>query len=188
MLPPVRWLLWFVVVVLTLSFIFAPEPKPVNWDKFEAHTTSDSRLYFNNIRSFYYHRYPEERPPMILYRLKNRVNDTTHVQLHFTIVQNILTDEAFTVAEWQNLPESKENMRLMAYTQKDTVTLPLNNLNARGEYQLAQVVYTTLQEEGQLYLAHKNDSIAGLLHTPKQRETVETVLRDYFKLIQKLKS
>lgn len=188
MLPPVRWLLWFVVVVLTLSFIFAPEPKPVNWNKFETHTTSDSRLYFNNIRSFYYHRYPEEKPPMVLYRLKNRIKDTADVQLHFTIVLNILTDEAFTVAEWQNLPWPKEDMLLTAYTDKDTVKLPINYLSAPAEYKLARVIYNTLQKEGQFYLAHNNDTVVRLLHQPKQRETAETVLRDYFKLIQKLKS
>lgn len=187
-LPPVRWLFWFVVGILTLSFIFAPEPQPVDWDTYQSKTTADSRMYFHNIRSFYYYRYPEEKPPMVLYRFKEREKDSSRVQMYFTIVQNVLTDEVFTVLEWRNLPAKKENLQLYALTEKDTNVLSINYLNAQGEYEIASVVYNTLQQEGRFYLAAKNKKPEGVLETSRQRKVAKTVLTDYFKLINKLKN
>ena len=185
--PPAKWLITFIALVLGLSFLFAPRSRPVDLSEITFTTTSSSELYFKNIRSYYYDIYDREKAPFVIYRLKRRNRDTTELHLQFMIVSNPLANEAYIFAEPS--PAIKQYDSLAVFISKDsdsTVTAALlSRMINEDHYLFAGNVFEKLLNGGQTFLINEDDTLAELFTGNEERRNAETVLEDYFKLVNK---
>ena len=177
--PPVRWLLMFVVAILGLSFLFAPGPRPVDWQEVNFTTLSSSELYFHNMRSYYYRIYDREKAPLILYRLK-RVGSGL---VSFMIVENRRADEAYIYGEWAESLTQNENLAI--YFGSDTIPeKDIQNYNGEDHYRFAARCYRSLLKNEQILIKDGSKIVIQLFNEPKEKRNALTVLEDYFELVK----
>ncbi len=184
--PATKGLFIFIIVLLSLSFLFAPTLKPINLKEINFHRNESAQLYFNNIRSFYYDISPDPRSGFILYRLKRRNIDTTQVWLQFMIVNNRNINESYIYANLSLAHEQWDNPRVLFEKQTQTVQVSLNDLNNEAHFLLAEDVFNALLANERMFLINGNDTVKELYATKSENFTAAIVLEDYFKLIDKL--
>lgn len=178
--PPVRWLVYFVVVVMGLSFLFAPSPQPVDWSEISFHTESSSEIYFHNMRSYYYRINEREKAPFILYRLKRGGSG----EISFMIIENRAADEAYVFSEWGELFEDLEEPKV--YFGKDSIPEHgFKNFNNEDHYRFAARCYRSLLLREQIEVRDHYNIVYQLFAEPRQQENALTLLEDYFKLVKK---
>ncbi len=181
--PPVKWLLVFVGVVLFLSFLFAPGKTPVNWSEIDFSTTSDARLYFHNVRSFYYHLDATSKKPMRIYSLRRRTPEDDSLSLQFNIVQHPNNDQAYIYASLGKAFKHIDSASVV-FT-KGLAKEPFYRLKAENHYRIAAKVYQSLEQENPVYLVHRQDTLANLYDLKQSQINAEITLEDYFKLTHK---
>ena len=180
--PPVKWLLGFIFGVLVLAFAFAPRPQPVDISKISFNTTSDSRLYFQNIRSFYYNIDALSKKPMIIYKLKRRKAAEDSMSLQFSIIQHPLTDNAFAYAELGGNWKQYDSLYVEFTSFKGEL---LGHLSSEAHYRIAAKVYSSLLEGKPVYLLSANDTLRQLYTNEQARINAEITLEDFFRLTNK---
>lgn len=178
--PPVQWLIIFIVMVLGLSFLFAPRPQPVDWSEISFHTQSSAEIYFHNVRSYYYRINEREKAPFILYRLKRGGSGT----LSFMIVENRQADEAYIFAD---IPEDIRQLErvTIAFDNDSSWESGLGKFTNEDHFRLAARTYGHLLRDEQIYLLNLKDTVDQLFADKQQRRNALTVLEDYFKLVKK---
>ncbi len=180
---PAKGLMAFLTLTLGLSFFFAPQPKPIDWDNISFSTTSSSLLYFKNVRSYYYNISPDEKAPFVLYRLKRRIRDSSRHYLQFIIVNNPLQDEAYLFAELS--PVSKKYPALsVRFNNNEVFELPAL-LKNEDHYRLGAKVFNHLINNEKMYLCSGPDTLTELFAEKKTNLSAEIILEDYFKLTDK---
>ncbi len=186
--PPVKWLFVFIAIVLGVSIIFAPRPRPVNLEEIGFSTSSSSRLFFKNTRSYYYDIYTQEKPPFVLYRLKRRIRDSSKAPLQFMIIENSMADEAYIFVEnrLSQPPTAKLAIMLGATDKFPAERFAIEGINNEQHQLLAAKVYRRLLQNEQMHLVNGNDTLRELFEMKKDRSNAEIVLEDYFKLVNKL--
>ncbi len=185
--PPAKWLIAFIIIVLGLSFLFAPRPHPIVLTEISFTTTSSSRLYFKNVRSYYYNIYPREKPPFTIYRLKRRIRDTNQAYLQFMIIDNQSADEAYIYAESSPVFKQYDSLAVFIPNVKDTTDRLafLSTMISEDHYLFAGVVFTKLLRGEKVFLMNKSDTLTELFTGKKELRNASTVLEDYFKLVNK---
>lgn len=186
--PPVKWLLAFIVILLGLSFLFAPRPHPVDLEETSFATVSSSRLYFKNVRSYHYDIFTTEKPPFVLYRLKRRLRDSIRSPLQFMIIENPQAEEAYIFMEMPTAlaRDSSLALHLPATQGGQAEHFPLFQIN-NGQHQLlAAKVYRRLLADEQMHLLSGNDTVRKVFTFKNAKGNAASVLEDYFKLTNKL--
>lgn len=183
-----KWLIAFIVILLGLSFLFAPEPRPVDLGSIGFETNSSSRMYFHNVRSYYYDIYEREKAPFILYRNKRRSRDTAKADLQFMIVENASAGEAYIFAEANPELERYDSLAVALSETEDEPfeKIYIRDINNEGHYRLAAKVYARLLVNEQIHLMSRNDTIRELYVDKREELAAETTLEDYFKLVNKI--
>lgn len=182
--PPARWVIQFMLLALSLSFIFAPELKaPALEEEPRFDTRSDSRLYFHNVRSFYYNIDARSKAPMIIYRLKRRSAQRDSVNLSFDLIQAPQSEQAFLFAQL-GAGFGKLAHGLIAFGDELSPE-PLQKMNSEDHYRLGLKVYQQLQKEEAIWLLNASDTVAALYADPAARLDAVTVLEDFFRLTRK---
>ncbi len=149
--------------------------------------TSSARLYFRNIRSYYYDIKPHEASHFILYQLKSRERDTLITHLDFTIVENILRGEAYIYLDLSTPGKQYAQARvLLSNYSSPSEAEPLYDLNNEGHFRTAAFIWKGLLQDEKFYLLDGLDTITEFLNNPRHRSNAEIVLEDYFKLTGKL--
>lgn len=175
-----RWLLYFVISVMGLSFLFAPTPQPVDWSEINFHTESSSEIYFHNMRSYYYRIDEREKAPFILYRLKRGGSGN----LSFMIIENRNADEAYVYCEWGDIFNEMDNPQV--FFGKDTI--PEENFvqfNNEDHYRFAARCYRSLLLREQITIRDRYNVVNQLFADKKQQKNALILLEDYFKLVKK---
>ncbi len=184
---PGKAVILFVMMVLGLSFLFAPTPQPVDLSEVSFNMTSSARLYFRNVRSYYYQIKPDKASRFILYHLKAQETLSGKLHLDFTIVENPLQDEAYIFLELQGSGKQYENPHVLINTDQGlTEKWPLNGLNNEEHLKTAAALWKALLLEQKVFLQMGNEGITPFLDQPRTRKNAEIILEDYFKLIGKL--
>jgi len=181
--PPVKWLFYFIAGMLTLSFLFAPQPQPVDLEKVNFTTQAGSRLYFKNVRSYYYYINPREKAPFVLYRYKRRLQDSSGYHLPFLIIENPKGEEAYIFAE-----ASEDMLKLEDPTihfEAGVKSFKLKEMNNQEHLILAARTYNALLKNEQIWLLNRSDTVSELYQNKVENANAEVVLQDYFKLINK---
>ena len=181
--PLVKGFLAFFVLTFGFAFLFAPELKPVNYEEVSFQTTSDSRLYFNNVRSFFYRIDRFSKAPMEIYRLKRRSGSRDSSNLNFAIAHYPGADQAFIVAELGADYRHCDSLilRFEAYPGVESLEL----MDGEQQFKIAAKVYSSLLEEQRIFLCCGSDTLKQLYVDKAEELDAEVALEDYFKLTLK---
>ena len=178
--PPVRWLLYFITLVMGLSFWFAPTPQPVDWSKISFHTESSSEIYFHNMRSYYYRIDEREKPPFILYRLKRGGSGA----LNFMIIENRFGDEAYVFCKWgESIRDLKDPQ---VFFGNDSIPEKnLSQFNNEDHFRFAARCYRSLLLNEQIIIKDHYNAVNQLFPDKQHQKNALILLEDYFKLVKK---
>ena len=172
-----KWFVCFisVVILFVAAFsIFGPEGKQINLKEIEFRTTHSSELYFKNIRSYFYDQEEREDAMFKLYRIDSRKE-----KLSFLLVSNWLIDESYIIAE-----SDYENFELAWSFDGAEGTIELKGEDNRAHYVFAAEFFEQLDRKADVWLLN---SATKIPFTEEEKSSLRTTLKDYFKLVGKLR-
>lgn len=172
----------FIVSVLALivfMFMTAPDVKRINRNKIDFHVNASDRLFFKNLRQYYYVSAPTKNGQFDAFALKKEMEDAS-AHLRFKIINNWRMDEAYIFLSDTNDQVSGRFELIL----DSTYVWHLDKIDAREQLAMAAAVYEALQqEESRFRFLSKEDQVTALWETPDARQLTKTVLHDYFKLV-----
>lgn len=181
---PLRWFLLVMTGLFGLAFLFPPAPTRLDLTTPRARTTSDKRLYFQNVRSYYYRRDTRSKAPMEIYRLKDVPPQWPALALRPRLVLHPVQQRAFV--SW--VPGK-------ACKQRDTIIVSFPNaqqrfiwhpqLTWRQQFGLAGRVYGALKQNQKIAFQSKIDTLDPVAPGQASRQALEVILKDYFNLLAK---
>lgn len=163
-----------IVVMVSLYALFGPQGKKINLKEIDFTTSNSSRLYFKNMRSYFYAIEEKKQAKFELYRLKS--SDSL---FRFVIVSNWLMDESYVIAE-----SNYKTFTLEWSNSKQTGSLEIKGETNRAHYIFAAELFEQLERKSQLWLISKDSKVKL---SEEQKTSLKTSLRDYFKLVGKLR-
>lgn len=169
----------FVILIIVIYAIFGPKEKQINIKDISFNTTDSSELYFKNLRSYYYDQEIREDANFVLYRIRSRNKDSLSYKLNFALVSNWLMDECYIISESQ-IPE----IILVSTLNNKSDTLSLVEYDSEANYIFAATLFERLTTQAELFLVQNSEKIA---FTEKEKLSLKTTLKDYFKLVGKLR-
>lgn len=176
-------MLTFMITTLSLAFLFAPEAREVNYEEVSFKTTSDSRLYFNNVRSYYYKIDRFSKKPMEIFRLKRRSAERDSFSLNFAMAHYPGGENAFITLEIGRAFEQCDSLYVKFEKYPDPE--PLKLIDGEQQFKVAAKVYSSIIAEQAIYLYCGQDSLKQLYTDKASELDAEIVLEDYFKLTLK---
>lgn len=182
--PPLRWFSLFILGMLGLAFYFSPEAKAVDFTEISFQTSADSRLYFNNVRSYFYHIDTRSKSPAIIYRIKRRSPERDSLSVVFDIVHYPGAEDAFVFTTAGKGFGDSDSLFLAFENYPNNEIL--SGINGEGHYRIAAKTYSSLLDQGRVFLlSGSSDTLQELFTDKASRLDAETVLEDYFKLVLK---
>ena len=163
--------------MVVFAVVFSPTERPDRLAELSYATTSDSELYFRNVRSYYYTTTDTASGTLQTHRLK-KLNGVKGI-LHPYVVVNSSSNEAFIRFDGF---ETFTGSALTLTDQSGDTTLVLAEPNNDEQLLLAALIFRLKESELSVIL---NDSLE-IWTSPGEMQQVRTVLYDYFKLVNKL--
>ena len=182
--PALRYMLLVVGILMGLAFLFPPEEQPLDLSTARYGTTSDKRLYFQNVRSYYYHQDRQSKEPMVIYRLKKRSAALDSVSLPLDIVQNPQQGSAFLQIKPGAAYPAVDSLQICFSDSLQPAWLH-EEMSWQEHFRLGGKVYAALENEFAVYLTAQGDTLGRPYARAKNRQNALTVLDDFFNLIQK---
>jgi hypothetical protein len=178
-----RWFFQFLLIMTFIAFLFAPKKRAVDYNLISFESSANTRLYFHNVRSYYYHLDSRTKAPMLIYRLKRRDAKRDSLSLNFDIIRHPSADESFIYSYLGRGFEKYDSLSLSfeAFTERESLT----NLQKENHYRIAAKTYTSFIQEKAVFLMQGSDTIKELYSEGNTFAETEVVLEDYFKLVQK---
>ncbi len=178
-----RWFLQFLALMLIIAFIFAPKKRPIDYTEISFESSANSRLYFHNVRSFFYRIDTRSKAPMLIHQLKRRVPERDSINLYFDIIRQSAGDEAFIFSQLGNHFKHLDSLSLQfsAFADREE----LSNLRNEDHFRIAAKTYTSFIKEEPIFLMRGSDTIQELFSEGAAFIDAEITLEDYFKLVQK---
>ena len=178
------WLAGMVGIIL-LYVAFGPKAKKIDLKSINFYSTESAELYFKNIRSFSYDREENEEARFILYRIKSREKDTLIPKVNFMLVSNWLQDENYIIAEPH--PNHLFDMGLMWKNGDSSGVIDLSTRDAENNYVFAASFYEQLTGESEFFYLDNEGNKQQLIFSEDQRKSLNKTLKDYFKLVGKIR-
>lgn len=175
-----KWfLLWFGGMVAFCFFTY-PDYAPIKETTYSAHIIADRRIYFMNLRRYYYETSTDSASQFNLYTLKKWPNDAELCPMKFVLVDNWLQDEMYIMPSLsENLVDGKTSVTIA----KDT--FDITNSNVTEWYTLAEACYMAINQQQPIILVHQSQEMQ-IFKDEESRKAALTVLEDYLKLIRKI--
>jgi len=178
----IHWFFIWLGVMFLLVIVTQPDQRP---DKLKAEgfaTTQSSRMYFQNIRSFYYLKSEEGGGMLEAYRLKSLFETTEAPVIPFVIYQNTLTSEAYIRVDTAFVDPRYRQIQIEMDTMR--MVLPFPDADQESQYEFGKVVYKVLRDDGSLsFLSEEGEEIPV---SGQQKTQIKMTLTDYFRLLDKL--
>lgn len=173
------------VLVLTvgLSIVFS-DGKKINLTEVRMSTTQSSKLYFKNIRSFFYDKEHRKDAQFDLYRIDTREKVSHKNKLNFVLVDNWLQGECYIIAESGIVDTNIDTLSIQWILEEDTGLLQLGNKDSFNNYIFAAQLFELLEQKAALTLLTSSDSLSFL---EAEKKLLKKTLSDYFKLVGKLR-
>jgi hypothetical protein len=168
----VRLFVLSLLVLLGISILFQPAPRPANCLEAHFSVMASSRIFFQNLRSYRYQKtaYPEKGMNHYLYR--RSLEDP----LQFLLIEQVAS------SEWHVRPFVRDSsIHVVGRTAKGQ-EVDLLQADSESYWQLAASIYASILSEEALLITHDGDSLLFLLDQ-EERERAKQVLFDYFRLV-----
>ena len=175
------FLLSFVLLIFGSAFFIShtlPEYKSSN------EYTQSQKVYFHNVRSYYYKHHYDQLSGFEHYLLKRGSWDTNHVGFHWKILDNIRSSEAYIYPHFFGISKSYPEAAYLKFGSNHKIKIYPQNTDS-----LRYAAYFLLNHFKQ---ESQTDSILLMidgmsypyLHDKKQVKNTQTILEDYFKLTE----
>ncbi|SFA77990.1 hypothetical protein [Algoriphagus aquimarinus] len=167
-----------IALVVVLSF-FNTKRANNTGDDLTFRMSSSSRLYFLNMRAIKYDRETRSDAGMVLFRHGKREISKTEPSLDLVIILNSQKDEAYLYLEPVNV-----DWPLEIRASKDDKVKVFQVLNGNNSEFLAYVRLLEPWIADDAKFEIKNESVwTSFWSKPKEKEALQTILEDYFRLI-----
>lgn len=180
--PLMRWFLFWLgltLIALLLFGIFGPKGRSISIEEVSFQTNQSSELYFKNMRSYFYDMEEHKESDYLMYRLGSRALDSN--KLSFVILRNWKMSEAYILLESDII--EKENEEFLIETSSGD-TIRLKGPDSESQYIFAAQLYSELSK-GLSATIIQNEQ--RLDFTESELKSLKTSLKDYFKLVGKLR-
>ncbi|WP_339754391.1 hypothetical protein [Algoriphagus aquimarinus] len=167
-----------IALVVVLSF-FNTKRANNTGDDLTFRMSSSSRLYFLNMRAIKYDRETRSDAGMVLFRHGKREISKTEPSLDLVIILNSQKDEAYLYLEPVNV-----DWPLEIRASKDDKVKVFHVQNGNNSEFLAYVRLLEPWIADDAKFEIKNESVwTSFWSKPKEKEALQTILEDYFRLI-----
>lgn len=147
------------------------------------HTTAPSRLFFKNMRSFYYQ--AEETPEkMDRYQLRKIQKDSDDLIFIPVILDNWLEDEAYIRVQPNFEYPSGDTLTIYWSAGRQEGTYTLSAAQNQDHYDFAKQLYESLLAGHQLWMLDEDRQKLLVFTDQADRANYITTLRDYYKLTE----
>jgi len=170
--PLVKYFLIFVFSLLALSFLFPPKPKVPSSNDPTFTVRSADKLFFKNLRSYYYHSEWDNAGVFNLRRFKKLDSET----LQFLLIENEALDEWYIRAYWSDSLTDR-----LWWIEHQAVAL--DSLNNEEQWQFAFEFYSAILNNKELKYCNTDNSSDCVYLDEEQRKKYEANLFDYFRII-----
>lgn len=181
--PALRYLLLAVGGMIGLAFLFPPEAQPLDLNTPRHSSTSDKRMYFQNVRSFYYHQDRRSKQPMVIYRLKKRTAAMDSHSLPLNIIQHPRQGSAFLRVEAGEAYQAYDSLQVCFGDSISPAWLH-PKLTWQEHFQLGGKIYAALEKEIDVHLKARDDTLGQPFAQAKARQNALIILEDFFNLLQ----
>ncbi|KAB2814205.1 hypothetical protein [Phaeocystidibacter luteus] len=173
-----KGVLAFVLILLAISFMFPHQPKLKSLEEFSFETTSDSRLHFNNIRSFWYYRTEEPEQGIVRYDYKKWDVDIAS-GLRPEIITLWKRDEAILMLRPMGTDTTTTRYLVLG---ADTLKIDKGSMDRDAYIETAMRWYQHLDTTASYSIL--NESREMLEVSEDEVKAVKAVLTDYFTLVR----
>lgn len=175
------------VLILLFSFLTACDPdrkKKIdsNTSKFE--TLDSSELFFKNMRQTYYDIEQKKDAGIEIYKLQDRLSDSTQALIDLSIVFNWRVDKAFIYIEPNSFFTDSSNFTIIW---QDTVTQTQGEFqffkgDRESHFHFSSEIYNSILDEKKLFYKKENKLIP-ILDTEVERDVFRVTMFDFLRLV-----
>ncbi len=181
-------ILFFLVVLASLSACNLNKGTQVD-DKKAKFTTSDpSELFFKNVRQIYYDQEEMAAAKLNIFRLGDRSEAEDYPVINLAIASNWRYDEAYLLVEpnayLENLDSVRVTWKSLERQQEGTYRWARGNKEA--QFTFASQLYRSIQQGHQLYVTNEQGEQDKLLDRYDDRETFRKTMFNYYRLVNLL--
>tara|TARA_R110000868_G_scaffold236861_4_gene490927 strand:+ start:996 stop:1556 length:561 start_codon:yes stop_codon:yes gene_type:complete len=174
------WLLGMTAMVVLIALLFPG--KHVDLKEINFKTSSSSRIYFKNMRSYFYDSEQDKASNYQLNRISTREIDDSNT-FNFIIIDNWLLDEAYIMLETNLVDFPDSSIKIKYVESNEEKFIQLKEANNEANYIFAAQLYEVISRKNQLSIYQSNK------WTPFSQEELKSLkksLEDYFKLVGKI--
>ncbi len=172
------WLLLMLLIVL----LTLPDERPDPLDHIGFDTTRSSEMYFHNLRSYHYRQSEEAGDIFEVYRLKSLHDNEEVALLPLAIYKNWRSHEAFIRLDTaQKYPSWHA---VVAENADSAFVIDRPDWSNESQFHFARALHRSMEGDARMALLPEPGDTLWL--SQDERSALRVVLRDYFKLVNKL--
>lgn len=177
-----RWTLGMLLFIGVYAFFFPS--REVDLSEVQFSTPSSNRLYFKNIRAYFYEKEELEKQKIDIYRMKTSNTEDSLSILSFAIVDHWAVNRSYIIAETSLLNVNDQALKIKCEHLSDAIFIELKAEDAEANYKFAAQLLTHLSHPNKLFVLEKHKGWIPLKNSHKKK--FKRSLLDYFKLVGKL--
>lgn len=179
-----KWLLrWFLVMILLIILIALLFPgKKIDLRDINFRTSASAKIYFKNMRSYFYDIEENDASNYKLYRINSREKDSSKT-FNFIIIDNWLIEETYIMLETSLVSFPDSSLQIKYIESDKEQYIQLNEAHNEANYIFAAQLFEPLTKKKQLYLYRLGEWIP---FTQDEQKSLKKSLEDYFKLVGKI--
>lgn len=176
----------FVALLLCIQLLAACGerrfPRP-DFESLEFKTTEQAKLFFKNVRSFYYEADLYSFKGAEVYRWADREKDTSLFWINPVLVIHLQQDQVFILTEAS--PAVQSNCAPFLYRETDVAmdSIRWTPSSMHDHFNLNVFVYDAIDMKARLYLRLHDGQKVELLTKEKQQSNYHKQIRDFLRLV-----
>lgn len=157
-------------------------PRP-DFENIDFKTTEQAKMFFKNVRSYYYESDLYSFKGAEIYRWADRHKDSTRLWINPVLVIHFLQDKAFILTELS--PALKSSCKPFLYctsqTQMDSISLEPTAMEEH--FELNVFIYDAIETDSQFFFISKDGKRIPFLTEEKRRGDYHKQMRDFLRLV-----
>lgn len=176
----------FVALLLCMQLLAACGernfPRP-DFESLEFKTTEQAKLFFKNVRSFYYEADLYSFEGAEVYRWADREKDTSRYWINPVLVIHLLQDKAFILTETS--PAVQSNCTSFLYREMENAvdSIRWKPSSMEDHFNLNVFVYDAIDAKARIYLRLHDGQKVEWLTEEKQQSNYHKQIRDFLRLV-----
>ncbi len=157
-------------------------PRP-DFESLEFKTTEQAKLFFKNVRSFYYEADLYSFEGAEVYRWADREKDTSRYWINPVLVIHLLQDKAFILTEIS--PAVQSNCKSFLYREIDNAvdSIQWKPSSMEDHFNLNVFIYDAIDTKARIYLRLRDGQKVECLTKEKQQSNYHKQIRDFLRLV-----